>query len=570
MIKINKILAVVTTLIVILFAGCGGGSSSESTTNLTSTGAFPYYWAKTLYGYQIEFTVTESTGAAVEPGFQVIYTFDAYGSVVGYNTKNYTYYYPDNYTSTVMTDSYDLNIILSYYGGSAVEDYMLTPMTATTGTYTYDAVNGSLTGSAKGTYRILVDGGGNTGYVEPDPLPNGTWASPVLMDSNATVNQTVTMADGAALSAWTKTEDNGTKTLMIDSYMSGTGWSGPSVVANETGYFKMSANDAGDTVQLIWYQNRKFYSKVYSAQQWGAAAEVATVSDALITLQEPTLVTNNSGDAMLFWAEYTLGSPNATYLYCAAYSNGSGWGVPSKIGTIPTASASGLYDGDIDENQNMLIVVGSVSYYYDQNTGIWTRTLIGGTASTHPRVIMDANGNAAVVWLESAYTKILSRRFTPGIGWSSEVEISDGSTVMFFEPDLAMDSLGNLIAVWSQQDDTGLENIYANRYTASSGTWGSAALIETDNTERALSPSVVFDGNDNAVVLWTSWQHIWANHYLADTGWQTPRIIGSTSGENPDDYVATPDIAKGQNGDVTASWFQQTDGIMDVYTVRFE
>src|SRR3989344_2468605 len=47
-------------------------------------------------------------------------------------------------------------------------------------------------------------------------------------------------------------------------------------------------------------------------------------------------------------------------------------------------------------------------------------------------------------------------------------------------PQIAIDGNNNAIAVWNQYDGT-RENIWSNRYTASTNTWGTAELIETDN-----------------------------------------------------------------------------------------
>ena len=63
-----------------------------------------------------------------------------------------------------------------------------------------------------------------------------------------------------------------------------------------------------------------------------------------------------------------------------------------------------------------------------------------------------------------------------------------------------MDSSGNTVAVWEQDDGTG-SNIYSNRYIAGVG-WGTAVLIETDNAGDSYGQQVAVDSNGNAVAVW--------------------------------------------------------------------
>ena len=82
-------------------------------------------------------------------------------------------------------------------------------------------------------------------------------------------------------------------------------------------------------------------------------------------------------------------------------------------------------------------------------------------------------------------------------------------------PQVAIDTNGNALAVWRQSDGTRY-NIWANRYTAGTG-WGTAALIETDNAGNAFDPQVAIDTNGNALAVWQQYDgtryNIWANRY---------------------------------------------------------
>lgn len=75
-------------------------------------------------------------------------------------------------------------------------------------------------------------------------------------------------------------------------------------------------------------------------------------------------------------------------------------------------------------------------------------------------------------------------------------------------PRITVDSLGNAIAVWEQSDGT-RENIWAN-WTVG-GAWQNTELIEADNTSHADSPQVAVDAVGNFIAVWQQGGNIWAN-----------------------------------------------------------
>ena len=80
------------------------------------------------------------------------------------------------------------------------------------------------------------------------------------------------------------------------------------------------------------------------------------------------------------------------------------------------------------------------------------------------------------------------------------VETYNGSSSYY--PKITMDGQGNAIAVWTCRDLlSSTYRIWANRYEAGYG-WGEAALIETYNTASATAPSVAVDSDGNAVAVW--------------------------------------------------------------------
>ena len=56
--------------------------------------------------------------------------------------------------------------------------------------------------------------------------------------------------------------------------------------------------------------------------------------------------------------------------------------------------------------------------------------------------------------------------------------------------------------MWAQNDGARL-NIYANRFTASAGSWGTAVLIQTESTSEGFEAQIAVNANGNALAVWS-------------------------------------------------------------------
>jgi hypothetical protein len=125
-----------------------------------------------------------------------------------------------------------------------------------------------------------------------------------------------------------------------------------------------------------------------------------------------------------------------------------------------------------------------------------------------------------------------------------------------------MDAGGNAIAVWQQSDGTltstgaARSDIWANRFDAATGTWGTAQLIETDNAGTASSPQIAMDAGGNGIAVWMGTPpspqryNTWANRFSAASGaWGTAQAIETSNQE-----AIGPQIAFDVNGNAMAIW----------------
>ncbi len=207
--------------------------------------------------------------------------------------------------------------------------------------------------------------------------------------------------------------------------------------------------------------------------------------------------------------------------------------------------------------------VSKASLGDDENPGWGISTLIETDnigPALHPQVAIDDSGNATAVWYQHDGTRnnILANRYVVGVGWGIPTLIEVDNTGDALYPQVAVDGSGNAIAVWYQHDGT-RNNIWSNRYVAGVG-WGTAELIETDDSGHAYRPQVAFDGSGNAMAVWEHFDFtrssIWSNRYVVGTGWGTAELIET---ENLGDALF-PQVAVDGSGDATAVW-QQLDGV---------
>jgi methionine-rich copper-binding protein CopC len=154
-----------------------------------------------------------------------------------------------------------------------------------------------------------------------------------------------------------------------------------------------------------------------------------------------------------------------------------------------------------------------------------------GTAAA-PQISMNAAGEAIAVWRQEVggVGRIFAGHYAPGLGWSQPRPIDLDTGRPSASPHVAVGTTGNAIAVWEQEDHMGQTQIWANRYVARTG-WGSAERVDSA-AGSGSRPQVAIDGLDSAMVVW-SWangvnRNIRANRHLPATGWGTAQTVDAT------------------------------------------
>ncbi len=338
-------------------------------------------------------------------------------------------------------------------------------------------------------------------------------------------------------------------------------------------YSPQVAVDGIGNAIAVWYQYDGTRYNIWSNRYvtgigWGA--EELIEADDAGDAEFPQVAVDGNGNAVAVWVQFND-------IWSNRYAAGTGWGTPEIIET----ESRNAYSPQIavDGSGNAIAV-----WYQDDgsNDSIWSNRYAAGTGwgeaelietnddrdAEFPQVAVDGSGNAVAVWVQyEPQGHIWSNRYVVGTGWGEAELIETNDAGSAVNPQVAVDSSGNAIAVWYQSDGTRY-NIWSNRYAAGTG-WGEAELIETNDAGDARYPQVAVDGSGNTIAVWVqydgSMDSIWSKRYAVGTGWGTAELI-----EMAVDEAYYPQVAVGGSGNAVAVWVQADGLSLNISSNRYE
>ena len=385
-------------------------------------------------------------------------------------------------------------------------------------------------------------------------------------------------ASGNALAVWTQS-DGTRNNIYANRFTAATSsWGTAALIETENlgnADSPQLAYDASGNALAVWEQTDGTHSNIWAnrftaaTSSWGTATLIET--DNLGGAFKPQIAFDAGGNALAVWQQ----SDGARYnIYANRFTAATNsWGTAALIET-DNAGGAFIPQFAFDASGNALAV-------WTQSDGtrfnIWANRFSAATSSwgtaalietdnagnaLNPQIAFDAGGNALAVWhqTDGTRTNIWANRFTAATSsWGTAALIETDNFGGAFDPQIAFDASGNALAVWRQSDGT-RSNIWANRFTAATSSWGTAALIETENLGSAGDPQIAFDGSGNALAVWRqsdgTRSNIWANRFTAATSsWGTAALIET---DNLGD-AGSPQIAFDASGNALVVW-RQSDG----------
>ena len=310
-----------------------------------------------------------------------------------------------------------------------------------------------------------------------------------------------------------------------------------------------------------------------TAKSWCGARQIQTLlnsSDA----EDTQVSLGQNGSAMVVWNQRNDGF---TSIRARRYSQTSSWGDENVISDFVSGTSAFGQQISSDSNGNMMSVWQQGSSIWASRfttTGGWGTPLnieSGSGSASSPQLTTDANGNVMAVWSQTdgANFSIWANRFTPAAGWGTAQLIETDDMGSAQSPRLVSDSSGNVMAVWQQRSGIRFD-IWANRFTPTGG-WGTAQLIETDNSGNAQNPRLGVTASGHVVAAWLLYNGtqtvLSTNRYTPGAGWGTATQI-PTGAVEVNDGAFTVD----SNGHVLAVWNQRDTlgSLYSMWSVRFD
>lgn len=393
-------------------------------------------------------------------------------------------------------------------------------------------------------------------------IASGQGTSTVTILAGAFVNGLVSVSVGDGTSS-----ANGAAYVRVI----GGSWEGPAVVHIPEGGLTVEADfaaDASGTAIAIWVQGGRLYARRFVPGVGWGGPETVSAADATGV----SLAMDGSGNATAVWRRIGGGDG----IYASRYVSGAGWSAPVELVGVAGSPLQPQVAMNASGNAVAVWVADDgtadsiYASFYTAGVGWSAPQAIesSGLVSFLPRVGIDSGGNAVAVWMEfdgvAMASNVLANRYVAGTGWGTE-QLIEGGTGTAAEADLAVDPAGNAFAVWRQFDGA-VHSIYANRYVAGTG-WGTEIPIESSSLS-AQGPDVGADASGNAIAVWLESDpmgpvnNVWANRYVAGTGWGT-----ETSIESNMPSALYPRVAVNGAGDALATWSLDTDYYANRYTV---
>ena len=429
---------------------------------------------------------------------------------------------------------------------------------------------------------LVACGGG--GSAAPAPTLKA-WGTAALIETasggDAETPQLAFDANGNALAVWSKF-DGTRNNIWANHYTAGSGWGTAVLIETDNAgdaYYPQLAFVTNGNALAVWEQSDGTRSNIWTNSYtvgtgWGTAQLIET--DNAGNASEPQIVADTQGNAHAVWYQFDGTHFN---IWANRYVGGVGWGTAQLIETDNAGDAFNPQIA-IDTNGNALTV-----WYQSDGTryNIWANRYINGSGwgtaqlietdnaghASNPQIAIDTHGNAIAVWNQTDGTRynLWANRYAAGTGWGTAQLIETDNLGDAYQPQVAFDASGNALAVWYQVDGV-RANIWANRYTAGAG-WGTAQLIETDNAGAAYNPQLAVEASGNALAIWNQFDgtryNIWVNRYTVGTGWGTAQLIETNAGDA--DFA---EVAIDASGRAMAVWCQSDGTRYNLWANRYQ
>lgn len=228
------------------------------------------------------------------------------------------------------------------------------------------------------------------------------------------------------------------------------------------------------------------------------------------------------------------------------------WSMPVRISTAGATASDPKVVIDANGNATAIWIESGIVKASSLPAGMtWSTppTSLSGAGASSPRLGIDSSGNVTAIWLEAGVVEAASLPF--GGSWSAETALSGAGTAT--SPDLAVDTSGNAIAVWVQ---SGSSIQSATKLAA--GSWPVSPDTISGSTSSPTSPSISIGANGTVIAVWhalsSSNDVIYSASKTISVGtWGSPLSFFQGTATFMHNY---PQVIVDANGNATAIWLR--------------
>jgi hypothetical protein len=352
------------------------------------------------------------------------------------------------------------------------------------------------------------------------------------------------------------------------------------------------AINAHGTAALVWRQRGaddvvQIWASRYTPEQktWSAPTRLGPQGGGISLSAEaiPEVAISESGDTLAVWPQLV----NSVFeIQASRYTDSMGWTTPVRI---DTATSTAAYSRVIyDSHGNALVLwqqLDGTSYhiYYTWLAAgeiTWSAparldTTVGNAGSS--QLAADSHGNVVALWTQtdSAQTGAIyhvwsSVYISSTAGWGAAELVEAGGNGNQ-APQMAIDPSGNVMAIWERMDSNTPTSHIRYATLPAGGSWSASAQVsatDAGTSENTEVPQIAFDTRGEALAIWSRFVngHSTARSdvYTPGVGWSAPVDAGNTAD------IDEPALAVAPNGTAVAAWQQISNGVSDLWSNFFD
>lgn len=381
--------------------------------------------------------------------------------------------------------------------------------------------------------------------------------------------------DGNAVAVWVQPAGGGGKIVRSATRPVGGAWSSPTVISNldeQPLGLEVAVGPDGDAA-LVWIGYGSQGQVVRAATRPGGggwSAPVALSDPGTEEAVQPDVAIDSQGTATAIW----IGGEGweEGVVETASHPAGGEWSEPVELSDESRAARSPqvVVDPQDEATAVWILNTGSRDDGVVQSTtrpagGEWETTAAdvsgaNGLASL-PRVAVDAQGDATVVWQQqniaapSGFRIFVQTAHRVDGTWSAPLSISREDWIST-KPEVTVDPQGKATAIWTGGQPGTATRYLQVRSRDAGGSWDGPVdlvtkngLVEPGETDFGLAA----DPEGNVTAVWTAWSVptyvVRSARRVAGGAWSTPVTVSSPSG-----YSMWPRLAMDPQGHATVVW----------------